>query len=115
MSGPPSFDAVDLADGSLLDTFPICDRHDVRHAVDVARRTGEEWATVELAKRLKALRSWRSALWRGATELATLLHRETGMGVDEAMLDVVLAVEHLKSIQTNAARALGSTSQGSGG
>lgn len=109
-----TFDAIDVHDGSVLDTFVIGERRDVRRAVDAARSTGEAWASVALGRRLKVLRSWRGELWRGATELATLLHRETGVGVDEAMLEVVLAVEHLKWIEANAARALASTTHGAG-
>ncbi|MGA8256221.1 MAG: aldehyde dehydrogenase family protein [Nocardioides sp.] len=109
-----TFEAVDHLDGTVLDTYLVSTRHDVAAAVVEARRTGVDWAATDLTRRVRVLRAWRGTLWRSATELAGLLHSESGIGFDEAMLEVVQSVEHLRWVETNAARVLGSTTQGAG-
>ncbi len=109
-----SFEARDAVDGSLLGTFPTCSADEVRLAVEVARTAGETWSARSLTDRVRTLRAWRGRLWRSSGEIADTLHRESGLSVDEAMLEVLQTVEHLRWVEINAARVLGSTSRGAG-
>ena len=89
-------------------------RDHVAEAVHAAQSAGEQWAATSVAARIRVLRTWRGRLWRASSDLASTLHEEAGLSIDEAMLEVLQTVEHLKWVEANAARVLGATSQGAG-
>lgn len=96
-------------EGEILGVFPVFRPDDVYAAMDGARIAGESWAETDPAERARVLRRWRGRLWRSSTALATLLHRETGLSLDEAVLEILHTVEHLKWVEQNLGRVLAPT------
>ncbi|MCX6398635.1 MAG: aldehyde dehydrogenase family protein [Propionibacteriales bacterium] len=86
----------------------------VAEAVSNAHVAAERWATTSVAERTRLLRAWRGRLWRAAHDLAGMLQQESGLSIDEAMLEVLQSIEHLKWVEANAARVLGATTEGAG-
>ncbi len=101
-----TFDAVDHADGSVLGSFPVAREDDVRAALDAARDVVPRWAGARVAERARLLRGWRGELWRTSSQLAGVLHRESGVPFDEAMVELLQVVEHLRWVEQNAGRVL---------
>jgi succinate-semialdehyde dehydrogenase / glutarate-semialdehyde dehydrogenase len=79
----------------------------VKSTVDRARAAAEWWDGLGFAGRATRLRSWQATLARRSAELAELIHREGGKPVDDAMIELASAVEHLHWAPANAARVLG--------
>jgi acyl-CoA reductase-like NAD-dependent aldehyde dehydrogenase len=79
---------------------------DVRAAVERARAAATWWGSLEPGERRDHLLAWKRALARGADELAALIRRETGKPVQDAGLEVMLAVEHLDWAARHAHRVL---------
>lgn len=87
---------------------------DVLAAVEHARDRAEVWGEVPIPERLRVLRSWRARLWRDAEQLAGRLVEDAAMPLDDALLEVVQAVEHLKWLEEHTGRVLATTTQGGG-
>lgn len=100
------FEARDHADHAEVD--------DVADVVRAAHAAGDHWASTSVAERVRLLRAWRGRLWRASNDLAGSLHHESGLSIDEAMLEVLQSIEHLKWVEANAARVLSATAQGAG-
>lgn len=113
-SGAGDPDDQEGAGPPRLGTFRVHDDADVRAVVETAWGAGEVSAEASLADRVRVLRRWRGRLWRRAEQLAETLHRESGLSLDRAILEVVLTVEHLRWIETSAARVLGGSRQSGG-
>lgn len=94
-------------------SFDAGDQADVAEVVRVAHAAGDRWAATSVAERVRVLRAWRGRLWRASNDLAGALH-EGGLSIDEAMLEVLQSIEHLKWVEANAARVLNATAQGAG-
>lgn len=94
--------------------FDAGDHADVAEVVRTAHAAGDRWAATPVVDRVRVLRAWRGRLWRASNDLAGALQQEGGLSIDEAMLEVLQGIEHLKWVEANAARVLGVTAQGSG-
>ncbi|WP_170285983.1 aldehyde dehydrogenase family protein [Nocardioides rubriscoriae] len=105
-----TFDAVDRSDGTVLGSFPVQGEAEVHAALAWAHEAAGAWAGASVGARCRVLRSWRGELWRSSSRLAELLHRESGLGFDDAMLEVLRTVEHLRWVEGHAGRALATTS-----
>ncbi len=71
--------------------------------VERARLAQERWQSVSVPRRLKELRRWRSQVWRRSSSLAGLLQEAVSFSIDDAVAEVVRAVEHLRWIDGHAA------------
>ncbi|WP_170219310.1 aldehyde dehydrogenase family protein [Nocardioides litoris] len=111
---PTTFDVVDRTDGSVLGSFPVVGEAGVRAAVARAREAAAPWAAASPGARARALRTWRGELWRSAVDLAGLLQREAGLDLDEAMVEVLRSVEHLRWAERAAPSVLASRGVGAG-
>lgn len=100
--------------GETVGTHAIADADAVHAAVDAARAAAHWWHVQDFRGRRDWLREFAGAIARGADELAGLIARETGKPFDDAMLEVMLAVEHLDWAGRNARRVLRRRSVGSG-
>jgi len=80
---------------------------EVRLAVDTARIAARWWADLGWDGRRERLMAWKGAFARRSDELAHLVHRETGKPVDDARLEIILAIDHLNWAARNAERVLG--------
>lgn len=102
----PGLISTDPRTGAELARFPIADGAAMTAAVARARGAATWWG--ELAPR--ARRSWllrfRAELARRSNELARLIAEETGKPVDDALLEVMLAIVHLGWAAKNAAPVL---------
>lgn len=87
---------------------------EMAEVVRTAHAAGERWAAASVTERVRLLRAWRGRLWRASNDLAGALHLEGGLSIDEAMLEVLQSIEHLKWVEAHAGRVLGATAQGAG-
>jgi hypothetical protein len=109
-----TFEVLDRGDGSVVGTYPVAGASEVRAAVAAAHEAAPGWAAAPVGQRCRTLRAWRGELWRSSSALAGLLQREAGLSVDEAMVDVLRTVEHLRWVEGRAARVLAPASTGAG-
>jgi acyl-CoA reductase-like NAD-dependent aldehyde dehydrogenase len=79
---------------------------EVRAAVARARPAAEWWAGLGFAGRAARLGAWRARLAGSIPELAALVSREGGKPVDDAMIELATAIEHLHWAPRNAERVL---------
>jgi acyl-CoA reductase-like NAD-dependent aldehyde dehydrogenase len=101
------FDSLNPATGEVVASFPVHTVEDVTDAVARAHGAAEWWHALDYAGRRKRLRDWRTLLVQRSDELAELMHRENGKPVDDALSEVILAIEHLSWAAANAGRVLG--------
>ena len=102
-----TFQSLDPATGEPVGTFPVHSEADVRAAVARARPAAEWWAGLGFSGRAERLGAWRAALATRTGELAELIHREGGKPVDDAVIELATAIEHLHWAPRNAERVLG--------
>lgn len=99
--------SLDPRDGSVLAEYPIAGEAEVTAAVDRAADAARWWAEQGFAGRREWLLDYKAAIARGAEELAALISAETGKPREDALLEVMLAVEHLDWAARNAGKVLG--------
>jgi aldehyde dehydrogenase (NAD+) len=102
-----TFDSLNPATGDVVATFPVHTEADVREAVERARRAATWWRELGHGGRRTRMRAWRTLLVQRSDELAQLINRENGKPVDDALGEVILAVEHVSWAASNAAKVLG--------
>ncbi|HWU23893.1 MAG TPA: aldehyde dehydrogenase family protein [Nocardioides sp.] len=100
--------SFDPANDSVVATFPVMGEADVAAAVDSARGASSWWQDQGFPGRAAHLRRWRRHIWAHVDEIADLIKRENGKHRDDAVLEVVLTVEHIRWAERNAARTLAS-------
>ncbi len=102
-----TFTSLNPADGQTVASFPVMDERSVHTVVEDARDAGRWWAQLGYAGRKSRLLKWRTVIASRMDELAGLMHREGGKPIDDAMLELTLAVEHIDWAAKHAARVLG--------
>jgi acyl-CoA reductase-like NAD-dependent aldehyde dehydrogenase len=102
----PMLETVNPATGEVLATFPVHGRHEVDAAVADAREAAAWWAGLGWSGRRIRLLAWKSYLVRYMGRLAQLMHEETGKPLDDARLEIVLAVFHIDWAARHAHRVL---------
>ncbi|HEU5151494.1 MAG TPA: aldehyde dehydrogenase family protein [Iamia sp.] len=102
----PTFDSLDPATGRVVGSHPIHDAAAVAAAVERARRASTHWADLGFDGRAPLLGTWRALLVARADELAGVVHDETGKPHADAMLEIVLAVDHLAWATKHAPKVL---------
>jgi aldehyde dehydrogenase (NAD+) len=95
------------ATGDLVAVYPVDDKKSVEAAVERAREWASWWAGIGYADRRDVLGRWRRVLVRRMSELADLVHQETGKPSSDALLEVGLAVDHLAWATAHAEKVLG--------
>jgi acyl-CoA reductase-like NAD-dependent aldehyde dehydrogenase len=104
---PGTFDSLHPATGEVVGTYPVHTADDVTAAVARAREAATWWAAQGPAGRRKVLEKWKGVLTRRAPQLADVMHRETGKPHSDAMLELVLAIDHVAWAAKRAAKVLG--------
>ncbi len=114
--------ASTVADGELISTNPATGQEvarlkvatpaEVASAVARAREAGGWWQGLGFDERRKRLLRWRKALVAHVHELGELIHQEGGKPVDEAMLEIVVAVDHIAWAARHAKKTLRGRSVG---
>jgi acyl-CoA reductase-like NAD-dependent aldehyde dehydrogenase len=102
-----TFESVNPVTGEPVGTFPVHTEADVRAAVQQARPAARWWAELGFDGRASRLRTWQARVANRAAELAELIHREGGKPVDDAMIELATAMEHLHWAPRHAQRVLG--------
>ena len=98
--------SLDPTTGEVVAEHPVSGPDDVRAAVAAAREAAAWWGGLPPGERRDHLLAWKRAIARGADELAALIRRETGKPLEDAGLEVMLAVEHLDWAARHAHRVL---------
>jgi acyl-CoA reductase-like NAD-dependent aldehyde dehydrogenase len=102
-----TFDSLNPATDEVVGTHPVHTEADVAAAVARAREAAEWWAGLDFAGRAERLLRWRSLITRRAAELADVVHAETGKPIPDAMLEIVLAIDHTAWAAKHARKVLG--------
>ena len=89
-----TFESHSPSDGRVIGTFPEMDATAVREVVDRARIAAIWWADLGFSERRVRLLRFKALLARRSRELAELVHAENGKPVDDALLEIILSVEH---------------------
>ncbi|ADG80756.1 Aldehyde dehydrogenase OS=Tsukamurella paurometabola (strain ATCC 8368 / DSM / CCUG 35730 /CIP 100753 / JCM 10117 / KCTC 9821 / NBRC 16120 / NCIMB 702349/ NCTC 13040) OX=521096 GN=Tpau_4187 PE=3 SV=1 [Tsukamurella paurometabola] len=100
--------------GAEVARFAIADAAAVDAAVATAHTAAQWWGGLEPKARRSWLLRFRAELSRRAEDLAAVVAAETGKPVDDALLEVMLAVVHLDWAAKNAEKVLGRRSVGTG-
>jgi aldehyde dehydrogenase (NAD+) len=108
------FDSLDPRSGTVVGSYPVHDAAEVNAAVARAAVAAEWWASLGFAGRRKRLGEWRKLLVKRIDQLAEVVTAETGKPLDDARLELVLAVDHLAWAARNAQRVLGRRKVGAG-
>lgn len=98
--------SVDPATGEVIATYPIADEDAVRAAVAKARTAAATWAALSFDERRKHLLRWSSRLVADSEEFTQLIHKENGKPLDDAFLELMLALEHIAWAAKNAKKLL---------
>ncbi len=101
------FESLDPGTGQVLAGFEVHTAADVAAAVERARAAAGWWAGLGASGRRSRLDGWRRQLVRRTDELAELIHRENGKPVDDAVVEVTIAIAHLAWAARNAGKVLG--------
>jgi acyl-CoA reductase-like NAD-dependent aldehyde dehydrogenase len=99
-------ETVNPATGEVLATFPVHGRREVDAAVASAREAAQWWAGLGWSERRIRLLAWKSHLVRYMGRLAQLMHEETGKPLDDARLEIILAVLHIDWAARHARKVL---------
>jgi acyl-CoA reductase-like NAD-dependent aldehyde dehydrogenase len=102
-----TFDSTSPATGEMVGSFPIDGPEEVAAAVARAREAQRAWEELGFDGRRRALLAYKALLVRRTDELVALVHRETGKPHADALIEVLMIVEHLDWAARNAARVLG--------
>ncbi|AEA23944.1 Aldehyde Dehydrogenase [Pseudonocardia dioxanivorans CB1190] len=106
-AAPRTFESLDPRTGDVVGTHPVHDAAAVQAAVDKAAVAADWWRGLGFDGRLPRLAAWRSLLANRIDDLAGVIVTETGKPLDDARLELVLAVDHLDWAARNAKRVLG--------
>ena len=102
-----TFASLNPASGDTVASFPVMDERSVHTVVEDAREASRWWAQLGYADRKLRLLKWRTVIASRMEELAELMHREGGKPLDDALLEITLAVEHIDWAAKHASRVLG--------
>ncbi|MCU1346832.1 MAG: Aldehyde Dehydrogenase [Acidimicrobiia bacterium] len=90
-----TFESFDPDTGAAIGSHPIASAADVAAAVMRGRDAATWWRHQGWDGRRTHLRAWRRQIAQGANQLAEVMHRENGKPVADALLEIMLALDHL--------------------
>ncbi|MBP2322090.1 acyl-CoA reductase-like NAD-dependent aldehyde dehydrogenase [Kibdelosporangium banguiense] len=102
-----TFDSLNPATDEVVGTYPVHTEEDVAQAVARARNAYTWWNSLGYAGRAERLQRWKGIITRRGAQLAEVVHAETGKPHSDAMIEVVLAVDHTAWVAKNARKVLG--------
>ncbi|MFD4369055.1 aldehyde dehydrogenase family protein [Rhodococcus sp. NPDC058521] len=100
------FDSLDPRNGDVIATYPLQGTADVEAAVARARTAARWWDVQGFRGRRNWLLEFKRAVASEAESLAAVVSRESGKPSEDALLEVMLAVEHLDWAAKNAKKIL---------
>ena len=102
-----TFESYNPATDEVIATFPVHAEADVSKAVERAHGAAAWWRELGYDGRKRRMRAWRTLLVRRSDEFAELIHRENGKPIDDALGEIILAIEHVSWAASNAEKVLG--------
>src|SRR5437868_2589667 len=93
-TGISTFDSVNPATDEAVGTYPVHTEADVTAAVARARIASTWWNQLGFAGRTDRLQRWKGVITRRAAQLAEVVHQETGKPHSDAMIEIILAIDH---------------------
>ena len=105
--GEQTFDSLDPRTGEVVGSHPAHSESDVRAAVARAEQAARWWRGLGFAGRRTRLLDWKRVLVGRLDEVAEVISAETGKPLDDARLELVLAVDHVDWAAKHAERTLG--------
>jgi acyl-CoA reductase-like NAD-dependent aldehyde dehydrogenase len=102
-----AFDSLNPATGEVVGEHPIHGAEAVNAAIERARDASVWWAGLGWKERRIRLLNIKGSLTRALNRVAMMIHQETGKPVEDAQLEVVLAITHLDWAARKAERYLG--------
>ncbi|NLV56677.1 MAG: aldehyde dehydrogenase family protein [Acidimicrobiales bacterium] len=106
-TGAETFTSTQPATGDVVGTHAVHGEADVAAAVARARTAAAEWEGLGFDGRGRALAAWRKLIARRASDLAEVVHAETGKPRADAWLEVLLTLDHLAWATRHAPKVLG--------
>ena len=107
LSVTSTFESTNPASGDVIGTFPVHSPDDVRAAVERARTAAAWWGGLDFDARKRRLLGFKALLAKRQDDLCQLISRETGKPVDDARIELVLAIDHLDWAAKHAEKVLG--------
>jgi aldehyde dehydrogenase (NAD+) len=101
-----SFASLDVATGETIAEFPSMDSGAVAARIADCRVAGRIWHGMGFAQRRRCLLAWAADIVAHSDDFVSLIHRESGKPADDAYLELVIAVEHIRWAARNAQRIL---------
>ncbi|MEZ5184184.1 MAG: aldehyde dehydrogenase family protein [Candidatus Nanopelagicales bacterium] len=101
-----TFESHSPADGRVIGTFPIMEADAVQETVDRARIAASWWVNLGFDGRRERLLKFKAIVAKRSKELAELVHAENGKPMDDALLEIILSVEHINWAALNAQSVL---------
>ncbi len=106
-SGGPTYPVLNPANGELVATVQKAGAEETHLAIDAANRALPAWRKLTAKERSQKLKRWAELMLSNQKDLATLLSREQGKPLAEAMGEVVYAASFLEWFGEEAKRAYG--------
>jgi acyl-CoA reductase-like NAD-dependent aldehyde dehydrogenase len=107
MDAKTAFESLNPATGEVVGEHPIHGEEAVNTAIERARAASIWWAGLGWKERRIRLLNVKGALTRSLNRVAMVIHQETGKPVEDAQLEVVMAITHLDWAARKAERVLG--------
>ena len=106
-SGGPTYPVLNPATGELVANVQKAGAEETELAIDAANRALPAWRKLTAKERSQRLKRWGELMLSNQKDLATLLSREQGKPLAEAMGEVVYAASFLEWFAEEAKRAYG--------
>ncbi|ASR01204.1 aldehyde dehydrogenase family protein [Gordonia rubripertincta] len=98
--------SVDVFTGAELAAFEVMTPSAVWDALTAARAAATTWSSLGFGARRTALLAWATELSRSQERITHLIHRENGKPVDDAFMELVISLEHIRWAAKNAAAVM---------
>ncbi|GAB2642673.1 aldehyde dehydrogenase family protein [Nocardioides ginkgobilobae] len=115
VSSPPTLDIRRPADGAVLRSVPIDDKHRVAALAEDLRSAQQAWQAIGPAARATWLRRWRTWILEHTDELTDLLISETGKARPDALVETTASCEFISYYADHAKEFLAPERVASGG
>ncbi|KAA0021578.1 aldehyde dehydrogenase family protein [Antrihabitans cavernicola] len=99
--------SYDPRTGEIAGDYAVMGTDEVTRTLREARGAQAWWSGLSYAARKRWLLDWKKQIVRHADDLADVVVQETGKPHDDALLEIVLAIEHLDWAARNADSVLG--------
>jgi acyl-CoA reductase-like NAD-dependent aldehyde dehydrogenase len=106
-AGGETFESFNPATDEVVGTYPVHTEEDVAQVVARARVASSWWNDLGFGGRAQRLRRWKGIITRRAAQLAEAVHQETGKPHSDAMIEIILAVDHTAWASKQARKVLG--------